>query len=583
MRSPAHGEPDRTALFFASRTAAVRVLFWVMAMTLVMVSSVFAADRKAAKGAGPKAKRSVLTDAFFADPAVRLFDLQIAPDQLSQLTRNSKVYVPAELREGETVLSTVGVRLKGRGSFRSVSDKPSLAIKFDEFVEDQTYRGSKKLMFNNAVQDISYLSELISTELFRDAGVPAARVTHARLRLNGRDLDLYVVAEAMNKDFLKRHFGNGEGNLYETYISDIDGAVEQDNGEDQSRLDLRELSEACAINDPAERWERLNAVLDVDRFLSFVAMEMLTSHWDGYANNVNNYRIYHDPGTDKMVFIAHGLDGSFKRASFSLQPPLKAIVVTAVMTTPEGKKLYDLRVRKLAAEVFKMPVILERIEKALTKLRSAELTSTELANLERTAGAKRERIKLRGTRVDEQIRGVEPQTLKLDAQGIGIPVAWNEEPMRGNPIFDRVQHEGKKTLHLRAPNELSRGSWRSQMILSPGYYRFEGLVRTEALAGGVARVRISGNSSGVGGIAGSSPWQLLGHNFMVTSDAMDVELVCEMTASQGEVWFDLDSLRVRRLGAAPAAAPMPMPVRRPVIRQQLPIRPPPTFRIEPTR
>jgi spore coat protein CotH len=109
------------------------------------------------------------------------------------------------------VLANVGVRLKGRGSFRAIDQKPSFAIKFDEYIEGQAYRGFKKLLFNNSVQDASYVSELLATELFRDAGVPAARVTHARMRLNGRDLGLYVVVEAMNKDFLKRNFGSGDG------------------------------------------------------------------------------------------------------------------------------------------------------------------------------------------------------------------------------------------------------------------------------------------------------------------------------------------------------------------------------------
>src|SRR4029079_9997842 len=134
-------------------------------------------------------------------------------------------------------------------------------------------------------------------------------------------------------------------------------------------------------------------------------------------------------------------------------------------------------------------------------------------------------------RVDEQLRGVEPETLKFDAAGVGIPLAWNVEPMRGEPVFDRVRYERKRTLHIHAPQSLTRGSWRSQMMLKPGYYQFEGLVRTHSLAGCVARLRISGDSNVIGGIAGSSPWQQLSYNFLVTPDGMDVELVCEITAT----------------------------------------------------
>ena len=83
-------------------------------------------------------------------------------------------------------------------------------------------------MFNNSVQDTTCFAEFLSTQLFRDAGLPAARVTQARVQLNGRDLGLYVVVEAMNRGFLKRHFKTPHGNLYEgddvEFVCDFSGA-----------------------------------------------------------------------------------------------------------------------------------------------------------------------------------------------------------------------------------------------------------------------------------------------------------------------------------------------------------------------
>src|SRR5215211_7651162 len=167
---------------------------------------------------------------FFNDPKVRVFEFQISQPNLITLGRGRDTYVRASIREGNHVLTNVGVRLKGMGSFRSVNEKPSLAVKFDEFVETQEYFGLTKLMFNNSVQDPTYIAEALGTELFREAGLPAARVTHARVQLNGRDLGLYVVIEAMNKRFLKEHFLSARGNLYEAYLHDIDSHLEQDNG-----------------------------------------------------------------------------------------------------------------------------------------------------------------------------------------------------------------------------------------------------------------------------------------------------------------------------------------------------------------
>ena len=92
------------------------------------------------------------------------------------------------------------------GSFQGFDQKPSLVVKFDKYTPDQDYLGLSKLMLNNSVQDGTYLAELMATQMFRDAGVPAARVTHAFVELNGRKPVLYVLIEAMNKDFLKQHF-----------------------------------------------------------------------------------------------------------------------------------------------------------------------------------------------------------------------------------------------------------------------------------------------------------------------------------------------------------------------------------------
>ena len=348
-----------------------------------------------------KKKKADVGAEFFQDAKVRVFDFKVSEADLALLTQSSRTYVCAQVTEGEHVLSKVGIRLKGMGSFRPVDEKPSFAVKFDEFVETQTYRGLKKVMFNNSSQDLTYLAEFLATQLFDDAGVPAAHVTHARVRLNDRDLGLYVVIEAMNKDFLKRHFGSGKGNLYEGYLQDVDEPLDQDNGDDITRADLQAFNEACAVPDPSERWQRLNGILDVDRFLSFIAMELLTTHWDGYAIHYNNYRLYHDPKTDKMVFITHGLDWAFRRPNVLIEPPLKSVVARAVLTTPQGKKLYRERIRTLSAKVFKLPVILDRMEKALGKIRDAGLPPDDLAMLERRAAVMRERIQLRAKRVDE--------------------------------------------------------------------------------------------------------------------------------------------------------------------------------------
>jgi hypothetical protein len=293
-------------------------------------------------------------------------------------------------------------------------------------------------------------------------------------------------------------------------------------------------------------------------------MELLTTHWDGYAIHFNNYRLYHDPKTDKMVFITHGLDWAFRRPNVSIDPPLKSVMTHAVLTTPQGQKLYHERIRTLFATVFKPPVIIDRMEQALRKIRLAGLKAEDLALVERRAGVMRERIQLRATRVAEQLRGIEPEPLKFDSAGFAYPVSWRDDTDVGDSLLDRVKLQGKNTLHIQARRqERTRASWRSQLCMLPGWYRFEGMACAKLTSGGSARVRISGDTRSVG-ISGATGWQSISHDFQVQEGSLDVELVCELNALQGgDVWFDLDSLSVTRI-ASPQVRVLN---RQPVLRQ----------------
>ncbi len=169
---------------------------------------------------GVTAAREPKEDEGVFEPApVHRYSLDIPDEGLAVLREdrkeeNRRTYVKATFREDALVLHDVGVHLKGgAGSFRQLGDKPAFTIKFDHFVPGQRYRGLQKLSLNNAVQDPTYLSDLIGNELFRAAGVPAPRIGHARLQLNGKEQGFYVVLEAITRDFLRRSFRDPSGNL----------------------------------------------------------------------------------------------------------------------------------------------------------------------------------------------------------------------------------------------------------------------------------------------------------------------------------------------------------------------------------
>jgi spore coat protein CotH len=303
------------------------------------------------------------------DPATALFEdgrivrlrIDLPEHEAGRLEADPRAYVAADLREGSKRYRNVGLRLKGSdGSFRGLDDKPGLTIKLNQYIPKQRFHGLRKLHLNNAVQDPSYLSEILGNELFRAAGIPAPRTGFARVELNGRDLGLHVLIEGITRDFLERHFENPGGNLYEG-PGDITDDIDQDSkGMLPGREDLEVLRKAARTGDPAERWRRLGEALDRDRFITFLAMEAMLWHWDGYATAANNYGLYHDPATGAMVFIPRGIDQLFQDPDGAVFQEPSAFLARAVLETPEGARRYRARVAELLPAVLDAGRIRER-------------------------------------------------------------------------------------------------------------------------------------------------------------------------------------------------------------------------------
>lgn len=314
------------------------------------------------------------------------FEISINSEGIESLRFEPRSYVKSQIREGSTIYTNVAIKLKGaRGSFRPLGNKSAFTLNFDKFMAGQEFFGLDKIHLNNSVQDDSYLNEIICSQLFLAAGVPTARATHARVMFNGDDYGLYVLKEGYDKRFLKRHFGKSNGNLYDGgFLNDINDLLEKDSGDGPADwADLDVLYAAANQSDLDKRLAELEKILEVDRFISFTAMEMLTCHWDGYTGNHNNYRLYHNPSSGKFVFIPHGMDQMFEVIDFSLVPGVggqgqgrgrgwsrTGLLTTKVFQIPELQKRYIERVGQLLNDVFTVEIIERIIAQAEARIRT---------------------------------------------------------------------------------------------------------------------------------------------------------------------------------------------------------------------
>ena len=172
------------------------------------------------------------SDELFTNGLIPRIHIEITGTNLAALQKNNRGYVRATVKEGEKVYGEVGIHVKGSaGSVRNFDDRPALTLNFDKYQDHQRFHGLDKLHLNNSVQDGSYLTELLCGEMFRASNVPAARVTHARVWLNGRDLGLYVLKEGFDKTFLKLYFKNPKGNLYDGgFLREITEPLQRNTG-----------------------------------------------------------------------------------------------------------------------------------------------------------------------------------------------------------------------------------------------------------------------------------------------------------------------------------------------------------------
>ena len=482
-------------------------------------------------------------------PEIRI---KISTKELDKLRNESREFIRAEISDGATHYQDVALHLKGSvGSFRPVDDKPAFTLDFARFQSAQRFHGLRRIHLNNSVEDPSYCNEQLGGELFRRAGIPAPRVCRAIVTLNERRLGLYVLKEGFTEDFLSCYFKGVGGNLYEPGEGhDVNQRLKKTSiqAPREDRKGLKALAEAILEPDPVQRLSKLDNALELDRFIRFMALEVMLCHRDGYCLARNNFRVYQDLDTGKMVFFPHGMDQLFGSADLPWIPHMAGLVAKAVMETPEGKERYSHEFRRLFETLFKQDRLSHRVDHIIEPLRST-LDASEFSAIKAQAALVSDRITRRRSWLERQLN--ESPLPVLEFTNRVCPLAgWfmTDVPTPGQ--MDKVtESTGLACLHILTTSEACP-SWRTKARLKAGRYRFEGKVRiaeAKALGFGAhqgAGLRIGGRQRQGADLLGDSDWRLLAESFEVDPPDAEVEFICEFRASQGEAWFDSGSLKV---------------------------------------
>ena len=481
--------------------------------------------------------------------------IEISESTMREVEAEHRPYGRTKLTiNGETFLST-GLKLKGAaGSYRHFDEKPAFTINLDKFRKKQSYDGIDKFHLNNAAQDETFMHEWIGSEMFRAVGYPYPRVGHAWVTLNEGEKRLYVVRENYNPKLLGRFFTDSKGNLYDGgFLQDIDAELEKDAGDgDDERLDLAKLRDAVTSENFSERLAQVPRLIDMDRFLTFMAMERLLCHWDGYTCNTNNYRLYFEPQSAKAVFMPHGMDQLFGGLDMDMFEYSSPMLSAFVMGSNEWRQRYRQVAKQVVEKLSKMDwdQIIERRGRVL-------LAAIEAFPQEETNGF-RDRIDDLKGRVRERFRILEEQLAAEETRPASLAL---NAPMR---LSDWYENKDRDEIEVRIPesNPKSKiritvpkdgegygGIERSELV-TRGTYKFSGRFRLTSVqpledAEETMVWRMSSNEEWVR-MGSSDDWQEFTIETRVIEDQRRLVMGIAIRAKRGVLTIDPDSLQLTK-------------------------------------
>lgn len=164
-------------------------------------------------------------------------DIQMEENEWKDLLEHAieeEYYCCDVVVNGET-FSSVGIRAKGNTSLTTIANDPttdrySLKLEFDHYMEGQTCYDLDKLILNNNFADATNMKEAIVYDMFQYLDVDASLYNYAKVSVNGTYWGVYLALEGVEDSFMVRNYGARKGNLYKPESMGVGGAEEGPRG-----------------------------------------------------------------------------------------------------------------------------------------------------------------------------------------------------------------------------------------------------------------------------------------------------------------------------------------------------------------
>jgi hypothetical protein len=292
-------------------------------------------------------------------------------------------YVHADLDFDGQKLTDVAVRYKGNGTYMQSrgKEKKSFKIDLNEYTKGQKLAGVTKLNLHSAVTDASWMNEVLSYRLYREAGVTAPRSAFARVyvtvpgKYERKYFGLYSLVEEIDNNFAQENYKTKDGLFLKPATRNIFGYMGDDwepyeqpydpKGTPTAAQKKRVIDFARLLTKGTDEEFRAQApsFLDVPQMARYMAVTTWLSTLDSILGMGQNYYAYLNPKSNKFELLPWDLDHSFgqfpmagsqeQREQLSIHQPWQGSIkfLERLYALPEFKKEYLARLTELHAKL----------------------------------------------------------------------------------------------------------------------------------------------------------------------------------------------------------------------------------------
>ncbi|WP_341219393.1 CotH kinase family protein [uncultured Pseudoalteromonas sp.] len=258
----------------------------------------------------PSSENTVATA--FTPTAVNTLSITISDENWQDILDNplDEEYHETAITFNGVTLDSVAIRTKGGSSLRSVanssSDRYSFKVDINEYVSGQKFFGLKKFTLQNSFNDPSYMREVIAYELMDEMGVPTPEHAYVNFYVNGELFGLYLMVEAVDGEFIEKHFANSNGDLYKPDGTGSDLLWLGDDIQSYTDINLQTNEDTtdngAFINFVESLDKGETSAIDIDTLLRYMSVSTSLSNLDSYHGPLaHNYYIYDDDGVFSIL------------------------------------------------------------------------------------------------------------------------------------------------------------------------------------------------------------------------------------------------------------------------------------------